>query len=114
VWRQYIGYEKHEGFVNGIPIVEWTRSGWGYFAQASQMLHRLVQITARWEQLFALDPTDPQLETLVAQQGHQAGAGLNLFLNGHRFKLQTDYFYIFGHDAALGRHVLRLQLDATF
>jgi hypothetical protein len=42
------------------------------------------------------------------------GGGLNVYLNGHAFKLQTDYFYVFGDGTAEGRHAARLQLDASF
>ena len=47
-------------------------------------------------------------------QGRQLGGGVNLYLNGHFFKVQADYFYQFGDDIGTGRHVARLQLDATF
>ena len=67
----------------------------------------------RWEQLFARGGTDPQLVQLVETQGKQVGAGLNVYLNGHAFKLQGDYFYIFG-PAGEPRHLARLQLDASF
>lgn len=93
---------------------EWTRSGWGYFVQAGVMAHRMVELTARWEQLGAFAGTDPTLQQLVDQQGHQVGGGLNVYLNGHLLKLQTDYFFLWGNDAAAGRHSFRLQLDASF
>jgi len=96
------------------PITEWSRSGYGYFVQAGMMVHRLVEVAARWDQLFAWSDTDPTLVKLVADGGKQVGAGLNLYLNGHLFKFQTDYFYQFGDVAANGRHQVRLQLDATF
>lgn len=46
-------------------------------------------------------------------QGRQLGGGVNLYLNGHAFKFQSDYFYIFGREGD-ARHVARLQFDATF
>ncbi|WNG24555.1 porin [Cystobacter fuscus] len=90
-----------------------TRSGYGYFVQGGQLVSPQVELTARWEQLFARKGTDPQLLQLVETQGKQVGAGFNVYLNGHAFKLQGDYFYIFG---ATGepRHLARLQLDASF
>ena len=99
---------------SGATIREYSRSGWGYFLQAGMMLSPLVEVAARWDHLFAFDGTDPALVTQVNTQGRQVGGGLNVYLNGHAFKLQTDYFYIFGEDRSAGRHVARLQLDASF
>ncbi|MFY0529911.1 porin [Archangium gephyra] len=99
---------------SGATIREYSRSGWGYFLQAGMMVHPLVEVAARWDHLLAFAGTDPALVTQVNTQGRQVGGGLNVYLNGHAFKLQTDYFYIFGHDRAAGRHVARLQLDASF
>jgi hypothetical protein len=98
----------------GTPLRQYSRSGLGYFLQAGMMVHRLVEVVARWDQLFGLGDTDPALLQLVARQGKQAGAGLNVYLNGHAFKFQTDYFFVFGDDPAQARHEWRLQLDATF
>jgi hypothetical protein len=99
---------------NMMPLREWSRSGIGYFVQAGMMLGKYVEIAARWDHLRTLGTTDPALVKLVAETGKQAGAGLNVYLNGHAFKFQTDYFYIFGDDPSKGRSVWRLQLDASF
>ncbi|AKJ05857.1 phosphate-selective porin O/P [Archangium gephyra] len=99
---------------SGAAIREFSRSGWGYFLQAGLMVSPLVEVAARWDHLFAFAGTDPALVTQVNTQGRQVGGGLNVYLNGHAFKLQTDYFYIFGHDRSAGRHIARLQLDASF
>lgn len=96
------------------PITEWSRSGYGYIVQAGMMVHRLVEVAARWDHLFAFADTDPALVRTVATIGKQAGVGLNLYLNGHLFKFQTDYFYQFGDIAENGNHLFRIQLDATF
>ena len=93
---------------------EYSRSGWGYFVQAGYMVSSLVEVTARWDQLYALPGTDPSLITLAATQGRQLGGGVNVYLNGHAFKLQADYFYIWGHAPSSGRHAARLALDASF
>ncbi|MFY0569573.1 porin [Archangium lansingense] len=98
----------------GTPLREYSRSGWGYFFQAGYLVHPLVEVAARWDQLFAFEGTDPALIKQVDTQGKQVGGGVNVYLNGHAFKLQTDYFYIFGNDPSVHRHVVRLQLDASF
>ncbi|KYF48562.1 porin, partial [Sorangium cellulosum] len=103
-----------EGEVDGAPAREWTRSGYGYFVQAGFLVTERVEIAARWDQIFAERGTDPRLVELVDTQGKQVGGGLNYYLNGHALKLQGDYFYISGKDASEGRHVARLQLDASF
>lgn len=104
----------YDGTKDGKMVREWSRSAWGYLVQAGMMLTRMVELTARWESLSALGDTDPTLLALVQTQGHQLGSGLNLYLNGHLFKVQGDYFYQFGDDIGKGKHVVRLQLDATF
>lgn len=85
-----------------------------YFVQAGLMVSKLVEVTARWDQLYALSGTDPALVTLAATQGRQLGGGVNVYLNGHGFKLQADYFYIWGSAALNGRHAARIALDASF
>lgn len=113
LWRQS-RTDFLDGMSAGKPLREWARSGWGYLMQAGMMLTGKLELTARWEELRAQPSTDPALQTLVQTQGHQLGSGVNLYLNGHLLKVQADYFYQFGEDAAGGRHVGRLQLDATF
>ena len=44
----------------------------------------------------------------------EAGGGINVYLNGHFLKLQTDYAARFGEASAPTTHLVRLQLDATF
>lgn len=99
---------------DGNPIRESSRSGFGYFAQLGQMLTDKVELTARWDDLHANKGTDPALKGLVRTSGRQLGGGVNVYLNGHAFKLQADYFYIFGSDIDQGSHALRAQVDATF
>lgn len=98
----------------GRLVTERSRSGFGYFVQAGQMLTDKLEVTARWDDLHARKGTDPALVALVNASGRQLGTGLNLYLNGHLFKLQADYFYIFGEDIGTASHSLRAQLDATF
>ncbi|WP_437574565.1 porin [Sorangium sp. So ce887] len=106
--------DSFEGEIDGAPARQWTRSGYGYFVQSGFLLTERVEVAARWDQIFAERGTDPKLVELVDTQGKQVGGGLNYYLNGYALKLQGDYFYIFGNDASEGRHVGRLQLDATF
>ncbi len=52
------------------------------------------------------------VKTAAATQGRQLGGGVN----GHAFKMQADYFSIWGPSTPLGagRHVARVVLDASF
>jgi hypothetical protein len=109
VYRQAL-----QDYVGPDTAREYSRSGWGWFVQAGMMVHRLVEIVARYDQIYAFDGTDPTLIKTVQDAGQQAGAGFNIYLNGHQFKIQSDYFYTFGYDADKGRHQVRVQLDATF
>ncbi|HLL54745.1 MAG TPA: porin [Myxococcaceae bacterium] len=112
LWRR-ASEDVLTGMVNGAPATEYTRSGYGYFVQAGMMVHENVEVTARWDQLFTRGGTDPTFAQLADTQGRQLGAGANLYLNGHAFKVQADYFYVFGTEGT-PRHLARLQLDASF
>ncbi|WP_239576498.1 porin [Archangium primigenium] len=112
LWRKARENEL-EGLVNGARVLEPTRSGYGYLVQGGLLVSPKVELTARWEELFTLRGTDPQFVQLARTQGKQLGGGLNVYLNGHAFKVQGDYFYIFGPEGT-PRHTARLQLDASF
>jgi hypothetical protein len=98
----------------GTLITEWTRSGLGLLVQTGMMVHRLVELVARYDQQWTLGTTDPTYVTLVSTSGREFGAGLNVYVNGHAFKIQTDYAMQWGDAASAARHLARIQLDATF
>jgi hypothetical protein len=102
-----------EGTVNGQPAREWSRSGWGYLIQAGYMLTSKLEATGRFDLQRVRSDSDPALLAQVEQFGREVGAGLNLYLNGHAFKLQGDYAHQFGHTGP-GRHLVRFQIDTTF
>ncbi len=103
--------ETHTGTSNGQMLTERSRSGYGYFVQGGQLLTSRLELTARWEELKG---TDRALKDVARASGRQVGGGMNFYVNGHFFKLQSDYFYAFGEQFRHGAHVARLQLDATF
>ncbi|HVZ31154.1 MAG TPA: hypothetical protein VG963_01935, partial [Polyangiaceae bacterium] len=103
--------ESHTGMVSGQMLTERSRSGYGYFVQGGQMLTRRFEVVARWEELKG---TDRALKDVAKASGRTLGGGINLYVNAHFFKLQSDYFYTFGEHFQHGAHVARLQLDATF
>jgi hypothetical protein len=102
------------GLIAGTEAREWSRSALGWVVQAGMMLHERVELVARYDDLRAIGETDPLLVALTAATGKELGAGLNVFVNGHAFKVQTDYQYLFGDRLSGGRHALHIHLDASF
>lgn len=106
------------GTIDDMPAVEYTRSGYGYFVQSGVMVHRMVELVGRWDDLYAWRGTDPAFIDHVARRGRQVVAGLNVYLLGHSLKVQADYTFAFGSEfdpsTNPGAHVARLQIDATF
>ncbi|MCU0686850.1 MAG: porin [Polyangiaceae bacterium] len=113
LWRRAAA-EVHVGTVDGESVSEWSRSGYGYLAQAGLMLSRHVEAAARWNELFAYGLTDPAFAAQVSRQGREASAGVNLYLNGHYLKLQADFTRRFGEAKAGAVSLLRFQFDGTF
>jgi len=100
--------------VNGEPVREWSRSAFGYVVQVGAMVHPRVELVARYDDLRAIGQTDPALVALAATTGKDVGAGMSVFLRGHALKVQGAYSYFGGDTITVGRHVVQLQLDASF
>ncbi len=103
----------HEGIAKGVPLREYTRSGWGYLVQAGLMVTDHVEFAARWDQLRFLSG-DPAWAVLVHDQGREVGAGINVYFNGHLAKLQADWAVRFGDGRAPPTHLARVALDVSF
>jgi hypothetical protein len=95
-------------------LTEWSRESWGYLVQAGMMLTDHVEVAGRWGQFKALGKTDPDLEKLIAQAGHEATFGVNYYFNHHFFKIQADAGVRWGKWSDPRDHVARLQIDAMF
>ena len=80
----------------------------------ADVLGDLVELYARYEQMEAIGATDPTLLATVQTAGRATASGVNVYVNGHSFKLQLDWQHTFGSDYTIGEHLFRLQLDATF
>ncbi len=106
--------DSRSALVDGELVTEWTRNGWGYLGQVGFMLTDHLEIAGRYDQLFYIGDTDPTLIDLVETQGRETGLGVNLYLNGHAFKIQADHSMRFADDIALAQHFARLQLDVSF
>ncbi|MBX3271359.1 MAG: porin [Sandaracinaceae bacterium] len=93
-----------------------TRSGHGWVLQASYVFDPPIELVGRLSQLYAIGATDPRLVEEAARRGVEVAAGLNYYLNGHRFKIQADWIARMPSDFDLSQaqHVVHVQLDATF
>ena len=112
---QFQSAQYHRGDVGGVSTTEWSRSGAGWLIRGGCMLTQRVELTGRYDRLVALSKTDPALEKMVQEQGQEVGVGINVYLNGHKLKVQADHHYQFGNSPLeAGRHVARVQLDASF
>ena len=116
LWRTTNGVAERTGMPAGMtmPITEHARQAWGLEAQAGMMLGDLVELYARYEQMQAIGATDPTLIATVQSAGRATAGGVNVYVNGHFFKLQLDWQHTFGSDYTIGEQLFRLQLDATF
>lgn len=98
---------------DGDPTNQWTRSASGWVAQASYTFDPPFEVVGRFSKLYAFDGTDPAL-----QDTDEYGVGFNYYINGHQFKLQTDFIAKVYGDDDFGSDdnvlVAHAQLDATF
>jgi hypothetical protein len=95
-------------------VTEWAREAWGYLVQSGYMLTDHLEVAGRWGHFKALGKTDPKLEQLIAQAGHEATFGVNYYVNHHFFKIQADAGIRWGKWSDPRDHVARLQIDAMF
>jgi hypothetical protein len=101
---------------DGTPLTEWTRSGSGWVAQVSYVLDPPFEVVGRLSRLYAFDGTDPRFVADETNRGQEVGVGLNYYINGHQFKIQTDYIAKMPTDFTFedAAHVAHVQLDVTF
>ncbi|MEZ4318562.1 MAG: porin [Myxococcota bacterium] len=99
---------------DGANVEEWGRSGHGWVVQASYHLEPGIEVVGRTSRLYALPDTDPAFAAELAGKRSEVGAGLNWYRNGHRFKVQTTWIALFGHDLANASHTVSTQVDAMF
>lgn len=112
----------HEGTVDGAPRSEFSRSYFGWFAQAGYLFNQHLELVARYGDLrpTVLDTarfTPLQRAQFDREQRarHEVGGGLNWYFQGHSLKLQTDYFYYFSERLDdRGEHQARVQLQLFF
>jgi hypothetical protein len=98
---------------DGEAVTEWTRSARGFVTQASYTFDPPVEVVGRYSRLNAYPGTDPRLIDT-----DEYAVGLNYYINGHQFKLQTDWIVRAPSDSedkfADSTQAVHVQLDATF
>lgn len=105
---------SHARTANGTTTREYSRSAFGWFAQAGYLFNEHLEVVARYGDLTptALDPNDVDPSQ---RRRRELGGGVNWYFVGHALKLQSDYFYYFGEALSdRGEHQARLQLQLYF
>lgn len=103
---------------DGKSVTDYPRAAQGWVVQASYIANLPIEIVGRLSRMTALDPArqDPKFIKDLEDKGHEVGAGVNWYLNGHRFKIQADWIALMPSAMAFARaeHAGHLQFDATF
>jgi hypothetical protein len=76
---------------DGTARTEATRSAHGWIAQASYLFAPPVELVARASRMTAFAATDPLFVQELATRGQELGAGVNVYVNGHAFKVQLSW-----------------------
>jgi phosphate-selective porin OprO and OprP len=105
-WRQ-ADTDSFTGTLNGASLTEYSRSGWGWFAQVGGYLTPWLELAARYGDLLPLGATDPSFKRV-----RELGGTVNLMFLKHDLKLQTDFFWI--DESGRGRLQLRIQAQVYF
>lgn len=95
--------------VDDAPVVVASRSAWGGYVQAGQMLAERLELAARYGQLRPKRGTDPTLA-----KSHELGGALSYYVMAHDLKVQGDYFYLPIDGFGEGVHQGRVQAQLYF
>ena len=101
--------DSRTGVVNGATLTEYSRSGWGWFAQAGMFATPWLEFAARYGDLQPFAGTDP---TFV--RNREIGGGANVFFMKHDLKLMADYFWLDDGRGGNGRHQVRVLAQLYF
>lgn len=107
-WR-HADQATREGTLSGQPVVEYARSGWGWFVQGGYFLTPWMEVAARYGDVRP--ETDPAAKF---QRVREAGGALNFFFQRHDLKVQADYLYLDDGTGHESRHQVRLQGTVYF
>jgi hypothetical protein len=88
-------------------VTEYSRSGYGWYAQAGQMFGPHLELAARYSDLVPSPGTDPEFV-----RAREVGGGASWYFRGHNLKWQADYFYLpTGDTFAGGTQQIRTQVQ---
>ena len=105
-WRQ-ADQDSVTSVVNGANLTEFSRSGWGWFAQLGGYVTPWLELAARYGDTLPLGATDPTFRRV-----REVGGTVNLMFLRHDLKLQTDVFWL--DEAGHGRVQARIQAQVYF
>ncbi len=116
LWKRASNDQILSTNADGTLRTEYTRSAHGWVLQASYIFDPPLELVGRLSRMYAFRGTDPRLVTELERSGQEFAAGINYYLNGHRFKLQADWIARTPPEFDLRRadHLVHVQLDATF
>lgn len=95
--------------IDGIPVVEVSRSGFGYMVQAGYMFPARYEVAGRWAEIR---PTR-WVDTAIAIR-REITVGVSKYILEHNLKVQADYGYLFGASIEGGQHLARVQSQFFF
>ncbi|MFN0061894.1 MAG: porin [Myxococcaceae bacterium] len=93
---------------DALGLWEFSRSGWGYFAQSGYLFLTRFEVVARFGELRPFDDMPGFSLT------REIGAGLNWYAMKHNLKIQVDYHYVYFPGGPGGRHQARVQGQMYF
>ena len=86
-----------------------TRSGWGGYVQAGQMVSARLELNGRFGRLIPGEGTAPGVERI-----NETGVGVSYYPRAHNLKVQGDYFQLRNGEASRLSHQVRVQLQLYF
>ncbi|MBZ4416247.1 porin [Myxococcus sp. RHSTA-1-4] len=94
----------------GVPVpTEAARNGYGAFLQAGYLLPTTdLEVSGRYS-IIRGDDDDTSLS-----DSNEAGLGLSYYFHEHAFKLQGDFFRLWGEEFDEGDNQFRIQLQTAF
>ena len=73
-----------------------------------------MELAGRTSRLYAFEGTDPKYVTETETLGNEVAAGVNYYLNKHRFKVQGGWTARFGEDFSQAQHTGQVLVDVMF
>ncbi|MEW6433246.1 MAG: porin [Myxococcota bacterium] len=107
-WRQADALSK-TGMYKDMSVTEYSRPGWGWFAQAGYYVLPWLELGARYGDARPFGGADPKFA-----RTREIGGTLNFMVKKHDLKLQVDSFWLDDGNFGDGRYQLRAQAQIFF